>query len=207
MLFYLQSLVLLVARRAAGDTLEDRTPASLPFSAADRGARGAGLGDLVDSMIEGRVVLEKIKVLESRIKYQIEKLVRITDDGSKNVADGESYWPPRMMFADNAVFYKIPWPSDPTLKTWPTMMDPRMLRRTRMTIRRQTVAMAFTNPLSWLQCPTQKPPATSVPNGNPSPKRCPRSFTKIHRDRISSLPLAWARCRRWPQTVRVRFNE
>ncbi|KAF8127661.1 hypothetical protein EV363DRAFT_1344119 [Boletus edulis] len=30
-------------------------------------------------MIEGRVVLEKIKVLESRIKYQIEKLVRIAD--------------------------------------------------------------------------------------------------------------------------------
>ncbi|KAF8120950.1 hypothetical protein EV363DRAFT_1406709 [Boletus edulis] len=87
MLFYLQSLVLLVARRAAGDTLEDRTPASLPFSTAERDARGAGVGDLVDSMIEGRVVLEKIKVLESRIKYQIEKLVRIADDASKNVAD------------------------------------------------------------------------------------------------------------------------
>ena len=91
MLFYLQSLVLLVARRAAGDTLEDRTPPSLPFSAPDRDARGAGLGDLVDSMIEGRVVLEKIKVLESRIRYQIEKLVRIADDASKNVADGKSH--------------------------------------------------------------------------------------------------------------------
>ena len=42
-------------------------------------------------MIEGRVVLEKIKVLESRIRYQIEKLVRIADDASKNVADGKSY--------------------------------------------------------------------------------------------------------------------
>lgn len=90
MLFYLQSLVLL-ARRAAGDTLEDRTPASLPFSAAERGARGAGLGDLADSMIQGRVVLEKVKVLESRIKYQIDKLVRIADNASKNVADGKSY--------------------------------------------------------------------------------------------------------------------
>ncbi|KAF8137430.1 hypothetical protein EV363DRAFT_1446281 [Boletus edulis] len=88
MLFYLQSLVLLVARRAAGDTLEDRTPASLSFSTAKRDARAwAGVGDLVDSMIEGRVVLEKIKVLENRIKYQIEKLVRIANDASKNVTD------------------------------------------------------------------------------------------------------------------------
>ena len=90
-LFYLQSLVLLVARRAAGDTLENRSPASLAFSTAERDARGSGGGDLVDSMIEGRVVLEKIKVLESRIRYQIEKLVRIADDASKNVADGTSY--------------------------------------------------------------------------------------------------------------------
>jgi U3 small nucleolar ribonucleoprotein protein LCP5 len=90
-LFYLQSLVLLVARRAAGDTLENRSPASLPFSTTKRDARGSSVGDLVDSMIEGRVVFEKIKVLESRIRYQIEKLVRIADDASKNVADGESY--------------------------------------------------------------------------------------------------------------------
>ncbi|KAF9230656.1 hypothetical protein BU15DRAFT_91070 [Melanogaster broomeanus] len=87
MLFYLQSLVLLSSRRAAGDSLQNRAPASLPFSAVDRSARGAGLGDRVDSMIEGRVVLEKVKVLESRMRYQIEKLVRIADDASKNVAD------------------------------------------------------------------------------------------------------------------------
>jgi len=86
-LFYLQSLVLLVARRAAGDTLENRSPVSLPFSAAERDARGSGVGDLADSMIEGRIVLEKTKVLESRIRYQIEKLVRIADDASKSVAD------------------------------------------------------------------------------------------------------------------------
>ncbi|KAF8444687.1 hypothetical protein L210DRAFT_3530555, partial [Boletus edulis BED1] len=84
MLFYLQSLVLLVARRAAGDTLENRTPASLSFSTAERDARAwAGVVDLVDSMIEGRVVL----ILENRIKYQIDKLVRIADDASKNVTD------------------------------------------------------------------------------------------------------------------------
>ncbi|KAF9228726.1 hypothetical protein BS17DRAFT_691170 [Gyrodon lividus] len=87
MLFYLQSLVLLSARRVAGDSLEDKASSSLPFSTVNRDARGAGVGDLVDSMIEGRVVLEKIKVLESRMRYQIEKLVRVADDASKNIAD------------------------------------------------------------------------------------------------------------------------
>ncbi|KIJ63260.1 hypothetical protein HYDPIDRAFT_155982 [Hydnomerulius pinastri MD-312] len=87
MLSYLQSLVLLSARRATGDSLEIRTAASAPFSTVDRDARGSGIGDLVDSMIEGRVVLEKIKVLESRMRYQIEKLVRVADDASKNVTD------------------------------------------------------------------------------------------------------------------------
>ncbi|KAH7889994.1 hypothetical protein F5I97DRAFT_1924497 [Phlebopus sp. FC_14] len=87
MLSYLQSLVLLSARRAVGDSFEDRAFPSAPFSAVDRGARGSGVGDLVDSMIEGRVVLEKIKVLESRMRYQIEKLARLADDTTKNVAD------------------------------------------------------------------------------------------------------------------------
>ena len=31
-------------------------------------------------MVEGRVVLEKIKVLESKMKYQIEKLLRLAED-------------------------------------------------------------------------------------------------------------------------------
>ncbi|EGN96197.1 hypothetical protein SERLA73DRAFT_141470, partial [Serpula lacrymans var. lacrymans S7.3] len=38
---------------------------ALPFSSTERDARGSGPGDLIDSMVEGRVVLEKIKVLES----------------------------------------------------------------------------------------------------------------------------------------------
>lgn len=42
-------------------------------------------------MVEGRVVLEKIKVLESRMKYQIEKLVRVGGEvpsSSQDVIDG-----------------------------------------------------------------------------------------------------------------------
>lgn len=88
MLSYLQSIVLLSARRAIGDSIEDRAPPSEPFSTVNRGIRGSGVGDLVDSMIEGRVVLEKIKVLESRMKYQIEKLVRIGQDTSNAAVDG-----------------------------------------------------------------------------------------------------------------------
>ncbi|KAH7914102.1 hypothetical protein BJ138DRAFT_1057814 [Hygrophoropsis aurantiaca] len=84
LLSYLQSLVLLTARKAAGDSLIQRTQPSTPFSSVDREARGDALGDLVDSMIEGRVVLEKIKVLESRMRYQIEKLVRIADEPTSN---------------------------------------------------------------------------------------------------------------------------
>jgi U3 small nucleolar ribonucleoprotein protein LCP5 len=94
LLSYLQSLVLLSARRATGDSLTERTPASSPFSTVDREARGSGAGDLVDSMIEGRVVLEKIKVLESRMRYQIEKLVRFADElpSGKDVVEGVSFY-------------------------------------------------------------------------------------------------------------------
>lgn len=77
---YLQSLLLVVSRRAIGDSLLERTPPSKPFSEPDREVRGHSAGDLVDSMIEGRVILEKIKVLEGRMKYQIEKLVKLSQE-------------------------------------------------------------------------------------------------------------------------------
>jgi U3 small nucleolar ribonucleoprotein protein LCP5 len=72
-----------VQRAARGN----RSPASRPFRTAERDARG---GDFVDSVIKGRVVLAK-KTLHTRIRYQIEKLVRVADDASKNVADAKSY--------------------------------------------------------------------------------------------------------------------
>ncbi|PIL30553.1 hypothetical protein GSI_07253 [Ganoderma sinense ZZ0214-1] len=82
MLSYLQSLTLLTARRAIGDSLADRATPQAPFSAKDRAARGDGAGDRVDATIEARVVLEKVKVLEGRMKYQIDKLVRVADEGA-----------------------------------------------------------------------------------------------------------------------------
>jgi len=88
LLSYLNSLVLVSARHAIGDSLSERSLPSLPFSSAQRDQRGSGAGDLVDSMIEGRVALEKIKVLESRMRYQIEKLVRLSSEqSSKDLAN------------------------------------------------------------------------------------------------------------------------
>lgn len=79
MISYLRSLALLSARRALGHSLQDRSQPTLPFSDIGRDERGHGSGDLVDSMIEGRVVLEKADALESRMRYQIEKLLKTAE--------------------------------------------------------------------------------------------------------------------------------
>ncbi|KAG6878682.1 hypothetical protein C0993_011497 [Termitomyces sp. T159_Od127] len=83
---YLNSLVLLSSRRATGHFLNTRARMELPFSAAERPCRNNGLGDLVDAMVEGRVVLEKIRLLEAKIRYQIDKLLRVAEE-SENAAD------------------------------------------------------------------------------------------------------------------------
>ncbi|KAJ7611584.1 hypothetical protein FB45DRAFT_981937 [Roridomyces roridus] len=87
LLSYLQNLLLLSSHRAIGHTLTERSPPSQPFSHPDRDARGADAGDLVDSMVESRVVLEKVKALESRMRYQIEKLVRTAQEPEKAAID------------------------------------------------------------------------------------------------------------------------
>jgi len=84
LLFYLQSLVILSSRRALGHTLAPRTPPTQPFSDSNRDVRGADAGDLVDFIVESRVVLEKIKPLEARMRYQIEKLVRLAQEPEKS---------------------------------------------------------------------------------------------------------------------------
>ena len=80
MLSYLQSATLLIARRGLGHSLADRHPPGAPFASSSRPTRGDQAGDLVDHMVEDRLVLEKIKVLEGRMRYQIEKLVRVATD-------------------------------------------------------------------------------------------------------------------------------
>ena len=85
----MQSLALLHSHRVLGHSLTIRSPPPEPFNSGERGRRGTDAGDFVDSMVEGRVVLEKIKLLEGKMRYQIEKLVQLaaagpTDDKAIN---------------------------------------------------------------------------------------------------------------------------
>lgn len=92
MLSYLHSLVLLSSRQAIGHSLSERRQPADPFSSTERSARGDGPGDLVDSMVEGRIVLEKVKTLEGKMKYQIDKLVRLAQEVPKagaSITDGK----------------------------------------------------------------------------------------------------------------------
>jgi U3 small nucleolar ribonucleoprotein protein LCP5 len=88
LLSYIQSLSLLTAHRVLGHSLTLRSRPSQPFTAAARDARGSAAGDLVDALVEDRIILEKVKQLESKMRYQIEKLVRISqDDAARTEAD------------------------------------------------------------------------------------------------------------------------
>ncbi|KAJ1309880.1 hypothetical protein OPQ81_006643 [Rhizoctonia solani] len=87
MLSYIHSLVLLSSHRVLGHSLLDRAPPSEPFGALDRPARGSDAGDLVDTMVEDRIILEKTKTLEARMKYQIDKLVRLAQNSPQDEAD------------------------------------------------------------------------------------------------------------------------
>lgn len=75
MLGYIHALALLSAHRVLGHSLSARSPPA-SFQDPDRGSRGGEAGDLVDYLIEKRLVLEKSKALEARMQYQVEKLVR-----------------------------------------------------------------------------------------------------------------------------------
>jgi U3 small nucleolar ribonucleoprotein protein LCP5 len=90
LLSYLRSLILVSSGRALGNDLNGRSTPTQPFSTKDRDARGSQMGDLVDSMIENRTVLEKIDVLEAKMRYQIDKLVRIAEEPSTIPTDGKT---------------------------------------------------------------------------------------------------------------------
>ncbi|CUA75010.1 putative protein C18B11,06 [Schizosaccharomyces pombe 972h-] [Rhizoctonia solani] len=87
MLSYIHSLGLLSSQRVLGHSLLDRAPPSEPFGTLDRLARGSDAGDLVDTMVEDRIILEKTKTLEARMKYQIDKLVRLAQDSPQDEGD------------------------------------------------------------------------------------------------------------------------
>lgn len=80
MLSYLHSLTLLGAHRALGHALSEHDSPKSTFSEPQRGQRGTNAGDLVNSLVEDRVVLEKVKGMESRMKYQIDKLLHMAEE-------------------------------------------------------------------------------------------------------------------------------
>lgn len=105
MLSYCQALVLLSTHRLLGHTFSpssstDSQPSASsndtlkPFGSSDRGTRGSAPSDLVNALVEKRIVLEKVKALESKMRYQIDKLVRRAaepeGDATKNVVDGNT---------------------------------------------------------------------------------------------------------------------
>ncbi|TDL27629.1 hypothetical protein BD410DRAFT_713959 [Rickenella mellea] len=99
LLSYLQSLVLVTSHRVLGHTLTDRSPPPQPFSSPERTPRGAKPGDFVDNMVEGRIVLEKVKALENKMRYQIDKLVRLAEESPK--ADGDEVVNDPLAFGPN----------------------------------------------------------------------------------------------------------
>jgi U3 small nucleolar ribonucleoprotein protein LCP5 len=73
-----------------GHSLLDRSPPPQSFASISRHPRGSDAGDIVDSLVESRAVLEKVKTLESRMRYQIDKLVKLAQEApnATSVMDG-----------------------------------------------------------------------------------------------------------------------
>lgn len=80
MISYIHAVALLSAQRVLGRSLDSRSLPHQSFGDRDREARGHEGGDLVDSLSEGRVILDKVKALELRMRYQIEKLMRLAEE-------------------------------------------------------------------------------------------------------------------------------
>lgn len=76
LLSYVHSLTLLSSYRLLGRSLSARTRPEEPFTDPKRKVRGSDAGDLVDVLLEDRIILEKLKQLESKMRYQIQKLVQ-----------------------------------------------------------------------------------------------------------------------------------
>ena len=80
MISYIHAVTLLSAQRVLGRSLDSRSLPQQSFGDRDREVRGHKGGDLVDSLSEGRVILDKAKALELRMRYQIEKLLRLAEE-------------------------------------------------------------------------------------------------------------------------------
>ncbi|KZV99082.1 hypothetical protein EXIGLDRAFT_726175 [Exidia glandulosa HHB12029] len=112
MLSHLQGLTLLSCRRVLGESLSERAPPADKFSEPERSARGDGAGDVVDTLVENRVVLEKIKILENRMKYQIEKLVRLAEQANDKTRSADDLVDDPLAFRPNPANLVVPQSDD-----------------------------------------------------------------------------------------------
>lgn len=90
LLSYIHSLTLLSSYRLLGHSLSARTRPDEAFTESKRNARGSDAGDLVDVLLEDRIILEKLKQLESKMHYQIQKLVQSGLSEETDAINGES---------------------------------------------------------------------------------------------------------------------
>lgn len=189
MLSYIHSLTLMASHRILGHSLLERSPPSESFASTSRGERGSDAGDLVDRSIEARVVLEKTKALETRMKYQIDKLLRLAEDtaaAERDVTQGTIS--PPCIEAGNAMLtcYQILLPFA------------QIFRISRQSTRRKTITkptheakhpptMEYIDRLKWHPFRTTKAPAKS------------RKQRALHQRPELSLPsLNWTlRCHMW----------
>lgn len=98
MISYIHAVTLLSAQRVLGRSLDSRSLPHRSFSDRDRELRGNEAGDLVDYLSEGRVILDKVKALELRMRYQIEKLMRLAEEPEATLKTAEGNIEPSASF-------------------------------------------------------------------------------------------------------------
>jgi len=86
MLDYLHHVVAVCISKISGRSLDNSTSSS-SSSASDASHRSA---DLVQNLVKLRLMLEKLRPLENRLKYQMDKLLRSAADADKEVLLGRT---------------------------------------------------------------------------------------------------------------------
>lgn len=153
MMSYIHAVNLLSAQRVLGHSLDARSLPSQPFSDRNRDARGQEAGDLVDSLSEGRVILDKVKALEIRMRYQIEKLLRLAEGPETGDKAAEGVRLALVYVSETNRLLQILFPSAPIPQTWSM---PSWSQRTTPEVAAKTIATASTDHQRSLPCLTPK---------------------------------------------------
>lgn len=121
LLSYMHNMVLLLLQRLHGRSLVEGDYATESGNSVRK--------NLVERLIQERIMLEKMKPLEVRLRYQIDKLVKKaetadrleTEGGDKaqleeDIANGTAYGIPTLCYITDLPCDQIHWPSDRTLQ-------------------------------------------------------------------------------------------